>query len=273
MRIANVQGRAVTFVDGAAVDIAEASEGRFGPAPQQVWEQWEAVAEWGRSIDAQGGGPLPAEVGAPVPRPRQAFGIGLNYADHAAEAGRETPELPMVFSKFPSCIVGQDTTVRVVECTDWEIELVVVIGRRASEVPPGEGWSYVAGLTIGQDLSDRDLQIAGRQLSMGKSRPGFGPTGPWVVSVDELPDPDDLALSCEVGGEVLQSGRTRNMVHGVGTLVEFLAGSVDLLPGDLIFTGTPEGVGHTRKPVRYLAAGTTLISNIEGIGTLRTRLG
>ena len=148
---------------------------------------------------------------APVPRPRQVFAIGLNYAAHAAEAGVESPTFPPTFTKFPTCLTGPDATVELPsEFVDWEVELVVVIGRLAHEVAEGNGWSHVAGLTVGQDLSERIVQTRppAPQFSLGKSFPGFGPIGPWVVTPDELDNPDDLALGCTVNGEEVQKSRT-----------------------------------------------------------------
>jgi len=154
---------------------------------------------------------------------------------------------------------------------DWEVELVVVVGRRAENVAEEHAWSHVAGVTVGQDLSERAVQMTGPvpQFSLGKSFPGFGPIGPAIVSSDELSDPDDLELACSVDGEVLQRGRTRDMVFSVPELVARISAVCPLLPGDIIFTGTPPGVGMARTPPRFLSGGTTLVSTIEGVGELR----
>ena len=204
---------------------------------------------------------------------RQVFALGLNYAMHAKEAGLELPPMPLTFTKFPSCLVGPDASVEVfTEKVDWEVELVLVIGRRAWRVAAEDGWSHVAGVTVGQDISARDVQMMGSppQFSLGKSFPGFGPIGPAVVSPDELPDRDDLAIACSVNGEVVQSDRTSSMLFGVAEIVSRLSHVCPLLEGDLIFTGTPAGVGNRMKPPRYLKPGDVLESTIEGIGTLRT---
>jgi 2,4-diketo-3-deoxy-L-fuconate hydrolase len=275
MHIANLSGRAVTFVAGEPVDIAQASGIFPGDDPQQLWQHWPDVAAWGRSVGAVGPGHIdPQQLAAPVPRPLQVFGVGLNYAEHAAEAARATSAAPAVFAKFSSCIVGPEHIVRLAsEQTDWEVELVAVIGRRADHVRPGEGWTHVAGLTIGQDLSDRPLQVGGTppQPSLGKSRPGYGPIGPWVVDLAAFPDPTDLDITCELDGERVQSGRTRDQIRPVGSLIEWLSSHCVLLPGDLVFTGTPAGVGHVRTPPRYVRSGQSLQSTISGIGTLTTR--
>lgn len=157
---------------------------------------------------------------------------------------------------------------------DWEVELVAVIGRGGHRIAVDDGWRHVAGLTVGQDLSERRVQFAGSppQFSMGKSYPGFAPLGPVVVTPDELTDPDRLALGCTLGEETVQDGTTGDMVFGVPELVSRLSAVVRLLPGDLVFTGTPAGVGSVREPRRYLQPGELLTSWVEGIGTIRTSL-
>lgn len=155
--------------------------------------------------------------------------------------------------------------------TDWEVELVVVIGTRARNIPEADAWTHVAGVTVGQDLSERITQLDGPapQFSLGKSFAGFAPVGPWLVTENELDDRDDLTLSCSLNGETVQDGRTSQMIFPVSALVSRLSQIVALYPGDLIFTGTPAGVGVSRKPQRFLAAGDVLDSAIDGIGTLR----
>jgi 2-keto-4-pentenoate hydratase/2-oxohepta-3-ene-1,7-dioic acid hydratase in catechol pathway len=276
MRIANIDGRLVTFVNGEALDVASASKGRFGPDAQAVYDEWSAFVEWGRSIGASGGGLLDeSRLDAPAPRPRQVFGIGLNYVAHALEGPWGVPEVPAVFTKYPTCIVGARHEVAIpAPTTDWEVELVVVMGRRAHHVAASDAWAHVAGLTIGQDISERTLQRSGNvpQFGLGKSYPGFGPMGPWLVTPDEFANPDDLAISCTLNGELVQDSRTGDLVFGVARLVEYLSAVLPLLPGDVIFTGTPSGVGAGRKPPRFLQPGEVLVSTIEGIGSLATRL-
>jgi 2-keto-4-pentenoate hydratase/2-oxohepta-3-ene-1,7-dioic acid hydratase in catechol pathway len=199
VRIANLGGRAVLLKgENGAIDIAGASDGRFGPDPQSLFEDWVAFADWAEALqkaDAAASASFTVEeLGAPVPRPRQVFAIGLNYAEHAAEAGYPPDSMPVTFTKFPSSIVGPDTVVALPEGNvDWEVELVVVIGREAHKVDRESAWDHVAGLTIGQDISERITQMQGSapQFSLGKSFPGFGPTGPALVTPDEIEDPDD----------------------------------------------------------------------------------
>jgi 2,4-diketo-3-deoxy-L-fuconate hydrolase len=275
MRVANADGRAVLVVDDGIVDIATASGGALPTDAQLLYERWDDV----RALADRVQGPeAPFELSAlqaPAPHPRQVFAIGMNYAAHAAEAGVEAPEFPPTFTKFPTCLTGPDATVALPSAfVDWEVELVAVIGSAAYEVEVGKGWSHVAGLTVGQDLSERIVQTRppAPQFSLGKSFPGFGPTGPWVITPDELDDPDDLALGCTVNGEEVQKSRTSDLIFGVDALVHLLSSITPLLPGDLIFTGTPSGVGGTRTPPRFLAPGDELVSTIEGIGTIHTHL-
>lgn len=284
MRIANLEDRAVLVVagdgtpdsPGRAVDVHAASGGRFGPDLESVYAQWDDVAAWARDAELPAGEALdPSRLGPPVPRPRQIFGIGLNYRDHAAEAGLDIPSELLVFTKFASCLTGPVAQVSLPsDRVDWEVELVVVIGSGGFQIPESEAWDHVAGLTIGQDLSERRVQFAVKppQFSLGKSYPGFGPTGPAVVTVDELDDRDALAIGCDLDGESVQDGTTADFIFPVAQVVSRLSQVVQLLPGDLIFTGTPAGVGSVREPRRYLAPGETLVSRIEGLGEITTHL-
>lgn len=275
MRIGNLSGRLALFTDGGAVDVEKASGGRFGADPQAVYDVWDEFTAWAATASTAEAAPFQAtELGAPVPAPAQVFAIGLNYAEHATESHFEVPDrFPPTFTKFRTAISGPVTTVTMPKGgnTDWEIELVVVLGRRAENVAAADAWSYVAGLTAGQDLSERVRQLQGPapQFSLGKSYPGFAPTGPWVVTADEFDDPDDLALECAIDGETVQRDRTRNLIFSVPRLIEGLSAVTPLLPGDLIFSGTPSGVGLGRTPPRFLRADEVLTSRIEGIGELR----
>lgn len=277
MKIANLDGRAVWVTDAGAIDVAEASAGRFGPDPQSLFDDWEAFAQWSSTVDADAAASVAFEasdLGAPVPRPRQVFAIGLNYAEHAAEAGYPPDEMPVTFTKFPTSIVGQGAVVELPEGNvDWEVELVVVIGREGFRIDRDSAWDHVAGLTIGQDLSERVMQLQGTfpQFSLGKSYPGFGPTGPWLVTPDEFADKDDLAISCALSGEGMQSSRTSMMLYDVPELLVRLSAVCPLLPGDIIFSGTPSGIGNRRDPKRFIQPDDVLVSEIEGIGTLTTR--
>ena len=280
MRVANLSGRLVLISeDGSgpkAIDVERASEGRFSADPQAVYDRWAEFRAWAEEAKPAGEAFDLADLGSPVPAPRQVLAIGLNYREHASESGLSVPEgMPPVFTKYASAISGPVTEVVLPPGghTDWEVELVAVVGTRAYEVAPEQAWDHIAGLTIGQDISERIVQLAGPapQFSLGKSFPGFAPIGPWLVTPDEFPDPEDLQLRCTINGEEMQKGRTRDLIFSLPVLIAKLSAVLPLLPGDVIFTGTPAGVGLGRDPQRWLAPGDELVSTIEGIGELRQR--
>jgi 2-keto-4-pentenoate hydratase/2-oxohepta-3-ene-1,7-dioic acid hydratase in catechol pathway len=273
VKLANCNDRAVLVLGDEIVDIADASGGRFGPDPMHLYDDWAAFVDFVRGVTTSTGPLVEAELRCPVPSPRQVFAIGLNYRSHAEESGMAVPEVPATFTKFPASLAGPFDDIEVTgESVDWEVELVAVIGARADRVDEAVAWQHVAGVTIGQDISDRHLQFAaGMQFSLGKSRRGYGPMGPWVVTLDDIPNRDDLALGCSVDGEKVQDARTSDLIFGIPRLVAELSAVVPLLPGDVIFTGTPAGVGMARQPARFLRPGNVLESWIEGIGTIRNR--
>jgi 2-keto-4-pentenoate hydratase/2-oxohepta-3-ene-1,7-dioic acid hydratase in catechol pathway len=273
IRLASLQGRAQLVCGDRLLDLERASGGRFPADPMAAVAAWEALRDWGSGLAADRFD-APADrvrFDAPVPRPAKVFAIGLNYRGHAEEAGLDLPSTPMVFAKFPNCLAGPHAPVTVASgFVDYEAELVVVIGRRAKGVAAERALDVVAGYCAGQDISDRKLQFSDKpaQFSLGKSLDGFGPIGPEVVSLDALQDPNDLEITCEVAGERLQHARTTDMIFAVPELVAYLSRFCTLEPGDLIFTGTPAGVGSVRTPRRYLQAGEVIRTTIEGIGTL-----
>ncbi|MFE7421152.1 fumarylacetoacetate hydrolase family protein [Rhodococcus sp. NPDC057529] len=278
MRIANVQGRLAIRTESGWVDVNSASSDRFSVDPQAVYARWDEFCEWAQDVpaDAVAREVGAAELGSPVPAPGQIFAIGLNYDEHAAESRMDTPTAhPPIFTKFNSCITGPVGSIKLPADghIDWEVELVAVIGRRAEKVSAADAWSYIAGLSVGQDISERRLQLAASppQFSLAKSYPGFGPIGPWLVTPDEFADPDNLELGCSINGETVQKGRTRDLIFTVGQLIEQLSEVLPLMPGDAIFTGTPAGVGMGREPQRWLQDGDELVSYVEGIGEMRHR--
>lgn len=275
MRVVNVSGRLALELADGIVDVATASEGKFGPDIQAVYDRWSDFVEWA-SAQTEVTGPLPAasDLGSPVPCPRQNFAIGLNYRDHADESGIPYPEQPLVFTKFQSSIAPPTGELRLPSANvDWEVELVAVIGTGGANISTDDAWQHVAGLTIGQDFSERKVQTAGRppQFSMGKSYPGFTPMGPRLVTLDEFENVDDIALECRVNDEVMQSGRSSQLIFTVPELIAWLSSICTLQPGDVIFTGTPAGVGGARKPPRFLAPGDVVLTTIDGIGSLEQR--
>ena len=208
---------------------------------------------------------------APVPRPGKVVCVGRNYAEHAAETGSPVPDKPQLFAKWANAVVGPGVDVvhhPITDALDYEAELVVVIGRTASRVSEARALDVVLGYTCGDDVSARDLQFGDTQWIRGKALDTFAPTGPWIVSADEVPDPQALGIRCRVNGEVRQDDTTANMVFGVAHLIAFITEAITLDPGDLIFTGTPPGVGHGMDPPRYLAVGDRIEVEIDGIGAI-----
>jgi len=202
--------------------------------------------------------------------------IGLNYSDHAAESGMPVPAEPVVFMKATSAIMGPNDDVvipRGSEKTDWEVELGVVIGKAAKYVSEGDALGHVAGYCVVNDLSERAFQIEGTgQWTKGKSCDTFGPIGPYLVTADEVPDPQNLTLWLKVDGHEYQRGSTKTMVFGVAHLVSYLSRFMSLQPGDIISTGTPPGVGLGQKPPKYLRAGSTIKLGIDGLGMQTQRV-
>jgi 2-keto-4-pentenoate hydratase/2-oxohepta-3-ene-1,7-dioic acid hydratase in catechol pathway len=215
-------------------------------------------------------------LGAPVGRVPKFLGIGLNYRDHAQETGMPIPEQPIVFAKASSCISGPNDSVVMPkgwDRVDWEVELAVVIGDRAKNVTEADALRHVAGYCICNDVSERSLQVGGAgEWIKAKSRDGFGPLGPWLVTKDEIPDPQALSLSLDVDGERMQTGSTATMVFGVAELVSYISRFMTLVPGDVITTGTPPGVGMGRKPRRFLKPGEEMVLRISGLGEQRLRV-
>lgn len=284
MRIATIRGRLSLVEGSAAVDVETASGGTFSADPAAIYVRWDEFSTWAndrtvaddpdaRAFDER-------DLGAPSPGARQVFGIGLNYADHAAESGLPIPEHPVVFTKFASSVTGPVTDVVLAgDTVDWEAELVVVIGRGGRHIATAEAPAHIAGYTVGQDLSERTVQWQGQpaQFSIGKSFAGFAPTGPVLVTLDEFADADRLRISCTItdpagAPTVVQDGSTDQLIFSVPKIISRLSEVVELLPGDLIFTGTPPGVGAGMKPPRFLVEGELLVTEIEGIGRLTQRM-
>jgi 2-keto-4-pentenoate hydratase/2-oxohepta-3-ene-1,7-dioic acid hydratase in catechol pathway len=261
MRVARIQ------VDGAAPVAAVERDGALHPLAHDVPE---LIA------GTPAGEPRAAVAGAtrlaPVV-PGKVVAIGLNYLDHIRESGAEPPERPLVFAKFPSSVIGADEPIRlplnVTRRVDWEVELAVVIGRRARGVDVGRALDHVYGYTVANDVSARDLQFSDGQWVRAKSLDTFCPLGPVVVTADEIPDPQALQLTCRVNGEVMQDAPSDLMVFGVAELISFCSHSFTLDPGDVLLTGTPWGCGEFMDPKRSLAPGDVVECEIGGIGTLR----
>jgi len=274
MRLANINGRAaIVSPDGRSVDVEAATDGDVSSDPMEALAALDRLS----SIEVPADAPTVAveALGAPVPRPQKILGAGINYFLHAKEAGFDLPDQPLFFSKLPSALCGPNDPIVIPGGrgqVDWEAELVVVIGRTASRVGEADAWSYVAGLTAGQDISDREEQFRSlRQFTMGKSFDTFAPLGPVLVTPDEFANRDDIGIRCWIDGELVQDGRTSDCIFSIAQLIAWVSQISTLEPGDLIFTGTPSGVGYIRTPPRFLAAGEMLETEIEGIGRLDNR--
>jgi 2,4-diketo-3-deoxy-L-fuconate hydrolase len=280
MRFANVSGRAAMVVEDRAIDIQRATNGRFGSDPRVYLDvaNHEPLAEAASSVDPEMWPELAGlAVGPPVPRPRKGFGVGVNYRSHALETGRELPTEPHFFAKTENCITGPFDDIIVpngLDRVDFEAELVIVFGTTCKRVSIEDAWSHLAGVTCGQDISDRAEQRRPplKQFTVAKSYDTFGPIGPLLVTPDELPDCDALALRCIVSDELMQEGNTDDLIFDVASLVAWLSRYVTFGPGDLVWTGTPGGVGDAQDPPRYLRHGDVVETTIDGVGTMRNRV-
>ena len=279
MKLANLRGRATLVVDEGIIDVEKASNGRFSSRTDTLVGDLEELSAWFESAKPALSESISSahvmrdpDLGPVISQPGQVFAIGLNYRTHALEMGLTLPTKPMVFTKFPSSVAGANATFPIVSPkTDWESELVVVFGKRGRHVTETDALRFVAGYCVGQDLSDRELQLLGSpaQFSLGKSYENFTPFGPWLTSADEVEDPNNLEISCEVNGERQQNSNTSDMVFSVAELISYLSSVVEVRPGDIMFTGSPHGVGQGQTPPRFLTAGDVLETTIEGLGALR----
>ncbi|WP_227356266.1 fumarylacetoacetate hydrolase family protein [Haladaptatus salinisoli] len=271
----------VRLDDGTVVNLPEAGAGAGVHLPETSTElladwEWQKKAELAVEFARETGSGLyddeRIDRRAPVTNPEKVVCVGLNYRDHAEEGGNEIPETPVLFSKFPTTVTGPDSTIAwspdLTEKVDYEAELVVVIGSETRRVEEDEALDHVAGYLVGNDVSARDLQHGDGQWVRGKSLDSFAPIGPELVTADEVSDPHDLHIWAEVNGERLQDSSTSNLIFGVGELVSFCSRAFTLKPGDLLFTGTPPGVGVYREPPVLLEDGDSVTIGIEKLGEL-----
>ena len=275
IELCNVEGRAALLRDGRTIDLEQRSRGHFSSDPMAALQRWDEFCHWTKTQRAEDGDRLfdAGRLGPCVPRPSQVFAIGLNYREHAKEIGLQEPKQPMTFTKFPSCLAGAEAEIPLTsDKVDWEVELVVVIGKPTHRVSETQALEHVAGFCVGQDISDRALQFADAppQFSLGKSAVNYGPIGPSVVAREHV-DFRDLSLSCDVNGRAVQRGHSDRMIFTVPAVIAHLSRYCILSPGDLIFTGTPGGVAAVGSPRRYLQVGDVLRSEISGLGRLENR--
>jgi 2,4-didehydro-3-deoxy-L-rhamnonate hydrolase len=274
-RLTNIDGRAALLDDRDRYhDLESLSGGAIGSDPMTALADEAGVrAATERLADAEPTGELADVVlGAPVPRPRNVFAVGLNYSDHAAESNLTPPEQPLVFTKFPSSICGPATDIELrSEFVDYEVEVIVVIGRGGHDISEADAWSHVIGLTMGQDVSDRRMQFASSppHFDLAKSFDTFGPMGPWLRSLDGFDDPDSLRLTCSVNGDLRQDGNTGDLIFGVPKLISYLSHITTLSAGDIIWTGTPAGVGAATGA--FLRDGDVVETSVTGLGTMTNR--
>ena len=269
-RFACKDGRAHLVVgpDNNLVDLEKASNGRFTSEPIDAFRRWDEVRGFAASCTDPGVPCSTDDLNAPSPWPSQVFGIGLNYRKHAEETGAKIPDTPLTFTKFPSSIGNPNADVPVAgPAVDWEVELVVVISKGGRDISEEDAWDNVAGVCVGQDISDRALQLATvpPQFNLGKSRENYSPFGPWLVDAKGLADRDRLEVVCTLNGAEVQRETTDDLIFSVPQIISYLSGIVQLLPGDVIFTGTPGGVGAARKPPVFLKKGDVLESWLTGI--------
>lgn len=246
-------------------DVLRSADGLKGLEAQLGDANLAAMREFARPLGE-------VRLHSPILHPDKVIGIGLNYHDHAEEVKMAKPSEPILFGMYPNTIIGPETPIRIPRLSrkiDYEAELAIVIGRRGRHIPAGDAVDYVAGYTIFNDVSARDLQMSDNQWIRGKSIDTFGPTGPVLASASSLGDADGLDIRLRLNGQVMQDSNTRNLIFKVPDLVAFISDAMTLEPGDLIATGTPGGVGFARRPPVWLKAGDTVEIEIEGIGVLR----
>ena len=270
-KLANIEGRAA-LVDGENYyDLETISNGKFNNDTSNALTNLVGLSELSEDLSkSEPSGLLhDIKIDAPISAPKNCYAVGLNYRNHAEEAGMDIPSVPMVFTKHTTCLVGPNSTIEMrSDHVDYEAELVVVIGKSGKDIQKDNAWDHVAGLCAGQDISDRTVQFSSNppQFNLGKSFDTFGPMGPYLVSPDGLQDKESLEIECKVNQEVRQKDNTNDLIFDVPSIISYLSEIVTLNTGDIIFTGTPGGVGIMEG--KFLKDGDVLSTSIEGIGTL-----
>ncbi|MES9968512.1 MAG: fumarylacetoacetate hydrolase family protein [Candidatus Thiodiazotropha sp.] len=282
MKIANIKGRAFIVTDSGLIDINLVSGGKFSSVTDELIPVLDNLKEWYDTSQPAVTTTLTqddleadlSQLDSPLTRPRQIFAIGLNYKSHADEVNMAVPSSPMIFTKFASALTGPGAIIELPPGNvDWEVEMVAVIGKGGRNIPKENAKEHICAYCVGQDISERTHQLENRpaQFSMAKSHKGFAPLGPWLTTSCELEDPEDLSISCDLDGDIVQQERTSMMIFNLSAQVAYLSSICELYPGDIIFTGTPEGVGLSRNPQRFIQSGETLTSRIESLGRLQNK--
>ena len=271
-KLANIEGRAA-LVDGENYyDLETISNGKFNNDTSNALTNLVGLSELSEDLSkSEPTGLLhDVKIDAPISAPKNCYAVGLNYRNHAEEAGMDIPSVPMVFTKHTTCLVGPNSTIEMrSDHVDYEAELVVVIGHPGKDILKDNAWNHVAGLCVGQDISDRTVQFSSKppQFNLGKSFDTFGPMGPYLVSPDSLQNKESLQIECKVNQEVRQKDNTNDLIFDIPSIISYLSEIVTLNTGDVIFTGTPGGVGVMEG--KFLKDGDILRTSIEGLGTLK----
>ena len=270
-KLANIEGRAALVEGDNYYDLETISNGKFNNDTSNALTNLVGLNELSEDLSkSEPSGLLhDIKIDAPISAPKNCYAVGLNYRNHAEEAGMDIPSVPMVFTKHTTCLVGPNSTIEMrSDHVDYEAELVVVIGKSGKDIQKDNAWDHVAGLCAGQDISDRTVQFSSNppQFNLGKSFDTFGPMGPYLVSPDGLQDKESLEIECKVNQEVRQKDNTNDLIFDVPSIISYLSEIVTLNTGDIIFTGTPGGVGIMEG--KFLKDGDVLSTSIEGIGTL-----
>ena len=270
-KLANIEGRAA-LVDGENYyDLETISNGKFSNDTSNALTNLVGLSELSEDLSkSEPTGLLhDVKIDAPISAPKNCYAVGLNYRNHAEEAGMDIPSVPMVFTKHTTCLVGPNSTIEMrSDHVDYEAELVVVIGHPGKDILKDNAWNHVAGLCVGQDISDRTVQFSSKppQFNLGKSFDTFGPMGPYLVSPDSLQNKESLQIECKVNQEIRQKDNTNDLIFDIPSIISYLSEIVTLNTGDVIFTGTPGGVGVMEG--KFLKDGDVLRTSIEGLGTL-----
>ena len=274
-KLGNIDGRSALVRNNDYYDLETISGGEVSSIGIEAIQSEDLLSDLYSKLDSfeATGNINDVTLGAPITSSINCFAVGLNYRNHAEESGMEIPAFPMIFTKHTSCIVGPFDNVEMrSDIVDYEAEMVVVIGKGGKDISKDDAWSHVAGITVGQDISDRSVQFHATppQFNLGKSFDTFGPIGPILVSHDEVDDKESLKLTCSVNDELRQDDNTNDLIFDVPYLISYISEFITLNTGDLIFTGTPAGVGATQG--KLLKDGDMLSTSIEGIGTINNKM-